>query len=266
MRTKEEYEKIIELHKAYKNVSEIARFLNIPRCTVRDCIKSYKLNGTFTPKYETKYNNKIISHKDLSEKQKEAYAYIFGQYLGDGYITKDKRKNVFRLRIFSDFKYPKIIEAIVDNLSILLPNNKIGTITRYNNGKPSWVETYVYNKNFKELFPQHGTGPKHARKISLKKWQKEIIDKYPEQFLKGLIQSDGCRYKQTNTKNNYYYNFTNCSVDIINLCLRTLKILKIINRLNKRSPSQKTKTQAWVITISNKEGVKKLDKFIGSKM
>ena len=36
-------------------------------------------------------------------------------------------------------------------------------------------------------------GRKHERPIVLADWQREIVDRYPEQFLRGLIHSDGCR-------------------------------------------------------------------------
>ncbi len=44
-----------------------------------------------------------------------------------------------------------------------------------------------------EAFPQHGPGRKHNRKIDLAPWQREIVDRFPREFLRGLLHSDGCR-------------------------------------------------------------------------
>jgi hypothetical protein len=44
-----------------------------------------------------------------------------------------------------------------------------------------------------EAFPQHGPGRRHDRKIELEPWQREIVDRHPQEFLRGLLHSDGCR-------------------------------------------------------------------------
>ena len=44
-----------------------------------------------------------------------------------------------------------------------------------------------------EAFPQHGPGRKHHRRIELAGWQREIVDRFPREFLRGLLHSDGCR-------------------------------------------------------------------------
>lgn len=42
-------------------------------------------------------------------------------------------------------------------------------------------------------FPQHGPGRKHESQIVLEPWQREIVSRYPAEFVRGLIHSDGCR-------------------------------------------------------------------------
>jgi hypothetical protein len=54
--------------------------------------------------------------------------------------------------------------------------------------------TYAY---WTDVLPQHGPGRKHNRPIVLREWQRIILDKAPEQFLRGLIHSDGCRTTNT---------------------------------------------------------------------
>jgi hypothetical protein len=43
------------------------------------------------------------------------------------------------------------------------------------------------------LIPQHGPGRKHERKIDLAEWQQAIVNREPEQLVRGLIHSDRCR-------------------------------------------------------------------------
>ena len=43
------------------------------------------------------------------------------------------------------------------------------------------------------LFPQHGPGRKHHRKIELAQWQEVIVRRYPGEFARGLFHSDGWR-------------------------------------------------------------------------
>jgi hypothetical protein len=50
-----------------------------------------------------------------------------------------------------------------------------------------------YSKHWACLFPQHGPGRKHQRKIELAQWQEVIVRKYPGEFAKGLFHSDGWR-------------------------------------------------------------------------
>jgi hypothetical protein len=50
-----------------------------------------------------------------------------------------------------------------------------------------------YSKHWPCLFPQHGPGRKHLRKIELREWQEVIVERYSGEFAKGLIHSDGWR-------------------------------------------------------------------------
>lgn len=59
------------------------------------------------------------------------------------------------------------------------------------------VEVYSYSKGWPCLFPQHGPGKKHLRPIVLTEWQRTLVKRRPEQLLRGLIESDGCRFQNT---------------------------------------------------------------------
>ena len=55
------------------------------------------------------------------------------------------------------------------------------------------IRVVADSKRWPEAFPQHGPGRKHDRKIELVPWQREIVDQFPREFLRGLLHSDGCR-------------------------------------------------------------------------
>jgi hypothetical protein len=65
------------------------------------------------------------------------------------------------------------------------------------------------------LFPQHGPGRKHERKIELTGWQQDLVDLDPRPLLRGLLHSDGCRVLNW-VKGTPYprYHFSNVSPDI----------------------------------------------------
>jgi hypothetical protein len=44
------------------------------------------------------------------------------------------------------------------------------------------------------MFPQHGPGRKHLRRILLAAWQRRMAVRHPGALLRGLIQSDGSRF------------------------------------------------------------------------
>jgi hypothetical protein len=55
-------------------------------------------------------------------------------------------------------------------------------------------------KHWPCLFPQHGPGRKHERPILLEDWQREIVERHPGDFLRGLFHSDGCRTRNWATR------------------------------------------------------------------
>lgn len=61
----------------------------------------------------------------------------------------------------------------------------------------NYVEVHAYSKSWPCLFPQHGAGKKHERKIELTDWQEELVDLVPALLIRGLIHSDGCRFINT---------------------------------------------------------------------
>jgi hypothetical protein len=141
------------------------------------------------------------------------YAYLLGVYLGDGCISLGRR-GVFRLRIVLDLKYPNFVDECAAAISAV-GQRPTGRVQRQ-----GCVELYSNWKHWPCLFPQHAPGPKHRREIKLVDWQLECTRAHPDQFLRGLNHSDGCRLtnRVRNRKGKEYeyprYMFTNFSSDI----------------------------------------------------
>src|SRR5437588_309355 len=95
----------------------------------------------------------------------EAYVYLLGLYLGDGYIAGHAR-GVFRLRIKLDIRYPAIVEECERAMAEIAPANRVGRVVE----PGSWVEVGAYSRQWPCLFPQHGPGRKHHRPIVLVPW------------------------------------------------------------------------------------------------
>ena len=198
---------------------------------------------------------KIVDVDKDSESYKNAYSYILGLYLGDGYINATSR--AYRLRITLDEKYPTVIEQCKLALEILLPNNKVSIIN-----KNGCKDVSIYSNKLLELFPQHGLGYKSNRDVGLLEWQLKILDDIS--FIRGLMHSDGCRYINKVADIHYVnYSFANTSRHIsASLCwaLRRQKIyFTIVHRKLKENLKPVT-----VIYIRRKQDVIKLDN-IGCK-
>jgi hypothetical protein len=174
-----------------------------------------------------------------------------GMYLGDGYIAAHAR-GVYALRISLDVRYSAIIEECAAAMREIAPANRVGSVCRC-----TWIELYCWSKGWPCLFPQHGPGKKHERRIRLIDWQQQLVDRWPEQLLRGLIHSDGCRFQNTGRGGWSWprYAFTNRSTDI-----RTI-FCGACEQLGLRWTASGTDK----IYVSRKADVATLDRFIGAK-
>lgn len=156
------------------------------------------------------------------------YSYMLGLYLGDGYINQMPR--TYRLRVSLGCEHQDVIDRCLKNLNRLLPNNKINILCK---NKSKAVDVSVYSKTLPHIFPQHGGGPKHLRRILLLDWQESILDKFPEAFIAGLFDADGSEYIHKNrvkgvvTSSYRYFLFCNKSDDICNLFIKYCNLLNI---------------------------------------
>ena len=195
-----------------------------------------------------------------------AYVYLLGLYLGDGCISAHRRE-VYRLRIFLDLRYPEIVEECATAMSEVMPPNRVNRLERdgsyVDDGKPSNVEISVFSKSWPCLFPQHGPGKKHTRRIWLSEWQQELAERWPEELIRGLIHSDGYRFINTGRGGWRHprYAFSNLSTDLTSIFCTACDCLGV--RWTAAFPKHESK--AVTIYVSRKADVAQMDEFIGPK-
>jgi DNA-binding transcriptional regulator WhiA len=249
MRTENQYQKAINYYNKGLNKTEISKIIDIPRTTISDWIKK-------KPNFEKVIINFNPKDYVTSNNLKNTYSYILGLYLGDGYINQMKNKRTYRLRIFNDVKYDNLNKYIISELQKLFFNNKVGFVD-----SKTWLSIYVYSNKLPLLFPQHGSGKKHNRKIELFDWQKDIISyKY---LLMGLFHSDGCYYFN-NIKGKKYesYSFSNKSKDIYEIFQNCCKSLNIEYTKSPKTPNTEIRQRNSVEYLKNNIGTKESIVFI----
>ena len=187
-----------------------------------------------------------------------SYAHLLGLYLGDGCLSMH-RKGVYALRIACGDAYPRLIDEAEAALVEVHPSRPVHRVQAV-----GYTSVVSYWKHWPCLFPQHGPGPKHRRRIELAAWQREIVAEHPELFLRGLFNSDGCRVANWATrtvggevKRYEYprYMFSNESADIMRLCQWALGLLDIPWRMPRRN----------ALSVARREAVARLDEFVGPK-
>ena len=142
-----------------------------------------------------------------AEKQ-AAYVHLLGLYLGDGSIVS----KTARLEIALDSRYPSVIEACADSMRAIHPRGRANLRVKI----ASCTIVNSYGRQWLALFPQHGPGRKHLRRIVLAEWQRDMILANPIAMIRGLLDSDGSRSDRWVAGRRYpAYYFTNRSEDII---------------------------------------------------
>jgi hypothetical protein len=175
MRPEAEYQGALELIAAGINDSEIGRRLGIPRATIRDWRVGMRAgNGGRTESWSGKRKAGSCFRCNGGWLDEQAYAYLLGEYLGDGCLSAYPR-DVFRLRISCDVKYPDIINEIATHIVIVRGVDSVG-FTKLK----GCIEVSASWKHWPCVFPQHAPGKKHQRKIELAPWQREITFALPK--------------------------------------------------------------------------------------
>lgn len=187
-----------------------------------------------------------------------AYTYLLGLYLGDGYISRGRR-DVFALWIACCDDWPGLLAAAQKAVSGVMPASSVFCV--HQKGCTMVKST---SKHWPCLFPQHGPGRKHTRKIDLEPWQLVIVRKYLGEFARGLFHSDGWRggnrvLRRLASGDRQYeyprYQFSNQSSDILRLCGETLDQLGVAWRFSRPN----------TISVARREAVARLDEFVGPK-
>jgi hypothetical protein len=129
---------------------------------------------------------------------------------------------------------------------------------------PGCVVLGAFWKHWPCLFPQHGPGRKHERPIVLAPWQREVVDEFTGDFLRGLFHSDGARVNNWATRTvggvrrRYEYprwQFRNASEDILGLCGQALDQVGVSWR----------RSGPRTLSVSRQDDVRRLDELIGPK-
>lgn len=187
------------------------------------------------------------------------YVYLLGLYLGDGCVSRMAR--TAQLVISLDSAYPTLIEECAATCERISPN----PVARSKHPVHNYVRVVSYWKGWFTLFPQHGRGRKHQRPIVLTDWQWDLVRHHREQFIRGLIHSDGCRtINRFTTKlpsgrvaeyEYVRYFFSNLSGDIRHLFCQVCDELGI--RWTQSNPRN--------ISVSHRDSVARLEAFVGPK-
>ncbi len=187
-----------------------------------------------------------------------AYAYLLGLYLGDGCLTRGRRE-VFALCLQCSDDWPGLLEAAKSAMAAVMPMSRVFGVKRQ-----GCTEVKSTSKHWPCLFPQHGPGRKHERKIELASWQQAVVDRCPGELVRGLFHSDGWRgvnrvRRRWADSDHWYeyprYLFGNESKDILAICGQALDQLGVAWRYSRRN----------AISVARRDAVARLDEFVGPK-
>ena len=255
MRSPEEVDEVLALSAKGLNISAISRATGISRTTIRHWIKGRQ------PKFgAARARSSCARCGSLRHPAPSlivfSYAYLLGLYLGDGCLLRHPR-GVYRLHIFLDSAYPIIAAECEAAMALVMPASR----TRcWPDRHQNMLHVSSYSKHWPHLFPQHGPGVKHKRRIELEPWQEQIVERHPGRLLRGLIHSDGCRVvnRIRHPKKTYEYPryfFTNRSLDIQRIFCETCDRLDIAWRQD----------GPWNVSVARREAVAIMDRHVGPK-
>ncbi|MEX2982060.1 helix-turn-helix domain-containing protein [Streptomyces sp. C36] len=197
------------------------------------------------------------------ELDEAAYSYLLGLYLGDGHIVQYSQHRVPSLMITCGDVWPGLMDACHAAMQAVFPDNSVCRVR-----KIGCHNVKVYSKHLWCMFPQHGPGRKHERRIELEPWQQQIVDAHPWEFIRGLVHSDGCRITNWTVRlvggerKRYEYPryfFTNKSDDIRKLYCDTLDKVGVEWKVTRRG------SDPYNISVARKASVALMDTHIGPK-
>lgn len=233
-------------------ISEVRRRTGVSRAALRE----WRRRPTISRMADRCF--RCSAEPSLPEKP-QAYAYLLGLYLGDGCISRTARPGVYILRVFCADAWPGLRQECAQVMQAIRPDNRIGRIQLV-----GCSQINAFSKHWVCLFPQHGPGKKHLRRIVLQEWQQRVVEEHAADFVRGLFHSDGCRIanrvrRPLKDGDRWYeyprYLFVNQSRDILRLCGEALDRLGIAWRYSKPN----------TVSVARREAVATLDHFVGAK-
>ncbi|HEY3505797.1 MAG TPA: transcriptional regulator [Actinocatenispora sp.] len=253
MHPPEKYASVIRLRDSGTPISTIARHLDVPKGTV-----AHWLYGVRARQMAALRKNQPVLRcagctgdpADLPDTSR--YASLLGQYLGDGHLVTSARVPV--LRVYCATVYPDILDEC-RRAMLAVRAKSVSVVAR-----GGCMAVQSYSTHWPCLFPQHGPGMKHQRRIELADWQQTVVDAHPRPLLRGLIHADGCRSMNNVTVRGRSYGyprylFANESGDILRICGDALDRVGARWRFNRRNS----------ISVARRESVALLDTFVGAK-
>lgn len=238
-----------DLHRQGVALRAIARELRVPYHSIR-----YWCSVTRTPDsyHDRRRECPRCGDPPRHPPNPQQYAYLLGQYLGDGYVAITPR--VLVLRIACANVYPGIMDECEEAMRAVLAN----AVQRVRSVGCTYVQSY--SMHWPCLFPQAGPGKKHERAIVLQEWQREIVAEHAGKFVRGLFHSDGCRVVNRVSVNGRVYRypryfFNNESSEILGICGEALDWLGVGWRMNRRNS----------LSVAKREAVSILDGLVGAK-
>jgi hypothetical protein len=244
-------EKALRLRAEGVTFGQICRDLELPRRTVGNWFYGDRARRR-AERETTKPRCARCADPPHELPEKDSYSYLFGLYLGDGHLVTSTKVPV--LRIYCTQAWPGLVDACEEAMRRVL-DRSVFRVTR-----SGCVTVQSSSNHWPCLLPQHGPGKKHERNIALERWQRDIVRQFPEDFLRGLFHSDGCRVvNQVRSGNKTYsylrYMFANESADIMELCRDSLDQLDIGWRMCRPN----------LLSVARREAVARLDEFVGPK-
>jgi hypothetical protein len=157
-----------------------------------------------------------------------------------------------------DSAYPAINEDVRQLLERCFAGNSVG-MSRSAKGTTTILS--VYSRHLPCLFPQHGPGKKHERRILLEDWQTACVESTPMNFIRGLLLSDGCYFvNRTGVYRYPSYDFSNYSADIADLFAEACDLVGIRYRRTRAESTGRIN-----IRVIRRESVEVLLRTVGVK-
>ncbi|MGW2399930.1 helix-turn-helix domain-containing protein [Kitasatospora sp. NPDC001664] len=241
-----------------KSNAEVSRALSVPYGTVGGWKCKDRARGG-----PTRPHRPACFRCDGSAVDTGQYTYLLGLYLGDGHIAQSPRQRSPSLSIACAEAWPGLVDAAERAVRTVLPDNSVCRVRR-----AGCRDVKVYSKHLPCLFPQHGPGKKHERRIALAPWQQELVEAEPWGLVRGLIHSDGCRIVNWAgrtvdgvVRRHEYprYFFTNTSTDIVGIFTGTLDLVGVEWRSVNR-------TRGGVnVSVARRASVELMDLHVGPK-